>query len=64
MCSYKERVLIQQLRFYNYSTVLGAANKCKQYSETTVEIGTQLKTVKTTSIIFAVWLDNGFFDSF
>ena len=28
--------------------------KCKPYSETTVEIGTQLKTVKITSNIFAV----------
>ena len=28
--------------------------KCKPYSEITVEIGTQLKTVKITSNIFAV----------
>ena len=28
--------------------------KCKPYSENTVEIGTQLKTVKITSNIFAV----------
>ena len=30
--------------------------KCKPYSEITVEIGTQLKTVKITSNIFAVHL--------
>ena len=41
-------------QLYNYSTVLGAAIKCKWYSETTVEIGTQLKTVKITLNIFAV----------
>ena len=29
--------------------------KCKPYSETTVEIRTQLKTVKITSNIFALW---------
>ena len=29
--------------------------KCKPYSEITVEIGTQLKTVKITSNIFEVW---------
>ena len=39
---------------YNSSTVLGAAIKCKPYSEITVEIGTQLKTVKITLNIFAV----------
>ena len=33
---------------YNYSTVLGAAIKCKPYSEITVEIGTHSKTVKIT----------------
>ena len=32
-------------QLYNYSTVLGAAIKCKQYSEITVESGTHLKTV-------------------
>ena len=32
-------------QIYNYSTVLGAAIKCKPYSEITVESGTQLKTV-------------------
>ena len=31
---------------YNYSIVLGAAIKCKPYSEITVDIGTHLKTVK------------------
>ena len=30
--------------------------KCKPYSEITVEIGTQLKTVKITSNIFAVYV--------
>ena len=39
---------------YNYSTVLGAAIKCKPYSENTVESRTQFKTVKITSNIFAV----------
>ena len=33
-------------QLYNYSTVLGAAIKCKPYSEITVEIGTHLRTVK------------------
>ena len=42
-------------QFYNYSTVLGAAIKCKPYSETTVEFGTQLKTVKITLNIYAVY---------
>ena len=32
--------------------------KCKPYSENTVEIGTQLKTVKITSNIFAVYTIN------
>ena len=41
-------------QLYNYSTVLGAAIKCKPYSEITVEIGTHLKTVKITLKIFAV----------
>ena len=41
-------------QLYNYSTVLGAATKCKPYSEITVEIGTQLKTVKITSNIFGL----------
>ena len=35
-------------------TVLGAAIKCKPYSEVTVDSGTKLKTVKITSNIFAV----------
>ena len=39
---------------YNYSTVLGAAIKCKPYSEITVESRTHFKTVKITSNIFAV----------
>ena len=34
--------------------------KCKPYSEITVEIGTQLKTVKITSNIFAVWVGLGY----
>ena len=41
-------------QFYNYSTVLGAVFKCKPYSKITVEIGTQLKTVKITLNIFEV----------
>ena len=32
--------------------------KCKPYSKITVEIRTQLKTVKITSNIFAVWVLN------
>ena len=50
--SYSKKTVNQ---LYNYSTVLGAAIKCKPYSETTVEIGTQLKTVKIPSNIFAVY---------
>ena len=42
-------------QLYNYSTVLGAAIKCKQYSEITVESGTHLKSVKITLNIFAVY---------
>ena len=42
-------------QLYNYSTVLGAAIKCKPLSEITVEIGTHLKTVKITLNIFAVY---------
>ena len=42
----KVKKTVNQL--YNYSTVLGAAIKCKPYSEITVEIGTHLKTVKIT----------------
>ena len=34
--------------------------KCKPYSEIRVEIGTQLKTVKITSNIFAVHLKQTF----
>ena len=41
-------------QLYNYSTVLGAAIKCKPYGEITVKIGTRLKTVKITVNIFAV----------
>ena len=43
-------------QLYNYSTVLGAAIKCKPYSEITVELGTHLKTVKITLNIFAVYI--------
>ena len=50
-------------QLYNYLTVLGAAIKCKPYTEITVEIGTQLKTVKITSNIFAVYLDVNFLRS-
>ena len=44
-------------QLYNYSTVLGAAIKCKPYSESeiTVEIGAHLKTVRITLNIFAVY---------
>ena len=42
-------------QLYIYSTVLGAAIKCKQYSEITVESGTHVKTVKITLNIFAVY---------
>ena len=42
-------------QLYNYSTVLGAAIKCKPYSEITLEIGTHLKTVKITLNIFPVY---------
>ena len=41
---------------YNYFIVIGAAIKCNPYSETTVECRTQLKTVKITLNIFAVYL--------
>ena len=41
---------------YNYSTVLGAAIKCKPYSETTVESWTHLKTVKITMNLFEVYI--------
>ena len=34
----------------------GAAIKCKPYSEITVESRTQIKTVKITSNIFAVYI--------
>ena len=41
-------------QLYMYSTVLGAAIKCKQYSEITVESGTHVKSVKIALNIFAV----------
>ena len=41
-------------QLYKYSTVLGAATKCKPYSEITVEIETHLKIVKITLNIFTV----------
>ena len=41
--SYSKKTVNQ---LYNYSTVLGAAIKCKPFSEITVESGTHLKTVK------------------
>ena len=43
----------QKLRV-SFTTVLGAAIKCKPYSDITVEIGKNLKTVKITLSIFAV----------
>ena len=43
-------------QLYNYSTVLGAAIKCKPYREITVEIGTHLEIVKITLNIFTVYM--------
>ena len=43
-------------QLYIYSTVLGAAIRCKQYSEITVESGTHVKSVKITLNIFAVYV--------
>ena len=51
-CASYSKKTVNQL--YNYSTVLGAAIRCKPCSEITVEIGTHLKTVKITLNIFAV----------
>ena len=50
--SYSKKTVNQ---LYIYSTVLGAAIKCKQYSEITVESGTHVKSVKITLNIFAVY---------
>ena len=50
--SYSKKNPVNQL--YIYSTVIGAAIKCKQYSEITVESGTHVKSVKITLNIFAV----------
>ena len=50
--SYSKKTVNQ---LYIYSTVLGAAIKCKQYSEITVESGTHVKSVKITLNIFSVW---------
>ena len=44
-------------QLYNYSTVLGAAIKCKQYSEITVASGTHVKSVKITLNIHLVTFD-------
>ena len=52
-CRHYSRKTVNHL--YNYSTVLGAVNKCKTYSEITVESWTHLKTVKITLNIFAVY---------
>ena len=43
-------------QLYNYSTVLGAAIKCKPYSEITVEIGAHSKIVKITFNTFTVYM--------
>ena len=53
--SYSKKTVNQ---LYIYFTVLGAAIKCKLYSEITVESVTHVKTVKNTLNIFAVfsWL--------
>jgi hypothetical protein len=53
--SYSKKTVNQ---LYIYSTVLGAAIKCKQYSEITVESGTHVKSVKITLNIFAVYTVN------
>ena len=45
-CKSYSKKIVNQL--YIYSTVLGAAIKCKQYSEVTVESGTHVKSVKIT----------------
>ena len=55
-CKSYSKKTVNQL--YNYSTVLGAAIKCKSYSEITEESRTQLKTVKITSHIFAVCVED------
>ena len=47
--SYRKKPVKQ---LYNYSTVLGAAIKCKPYSEITVESGTHLKTVYICSVLW------------
>ena len=52
--SYSKKKPVNQL--YIYSTVLGGAIKCKQYSEITVESGTHVKSVKITLNIFAVYV--------
>ena len=43
-------------QLYNYSAVLGAANKCKLFCEITVESGTHVKSVRITLNIFAVYV--------
>ena len=43
--SYSKKTVNQ---LYIYSTVLGAAIKCRQYSEITVESGTHVKSIKIT----------------
>ena len=48
-----KKTTVNQL--YNYSTVLGAAIKCKPYSEITVEIGTHLKTVYICSVLSGLY---------
>ena len=50
------KMTVNQL--YNYLTVLGAAIKCKPYSEITVEIGTHSKIVKITLNIFTVYMSS------
>ena len=49
--SYSKKTVNQ---LYIYSTVLGAAIKCKQYRAIKVETGTHVKSVKITLYIFAV----------
>ena len=56
-CSYKLQSISVDVTVnhcLHFSTVLGAATRCKQYSEITVESETQVKGVKNTLNIFAV----------
>ena len=54
ICHIQSNVEVTVNQLYIYSTVPGAAIKCKQYSEITVESWTHVKSVKITLNIFAV----------